>query len=30
MLILAVLGLLVVGIGFITPVPAVVRRRNNR
>ncbi|HEX2705996.1 MAG TPA: hypothetical protein VHM65_09575, partial [Candidatus Lustribacter sp.] len=30
MLILVVLGLLVVSIGLITPVPAVVRRRNQR
>ena len=30
MLLLAVLGVLVVGIGFVTPVPAAVRRRNHR
>jgi uncharacterized repeat protein (TIGR01451 family) len=30
MLLLAVLGVLIVGIGFITPVPAAVRRRNRR
>jgi uncharacterized repeat protein (TIGR01451 family) len=30
MLILAVLGLLIAGIGFLTPVPAVIRRRNRR
>ena len=30
MLILAVLGLLVLGIGFITPIPAAVRRRDRR
>lgn len=29
-LLLAILGALVVGIGFVTPVPAVVRRRNRR
>ena len=29
-LLLAVLGLLVLGIGFVTPVPAVIRRRNRR
>ncbi len=29
-LMLAVLGALVIGIGFVTPVPAVVRRRNRR
>jgi uncharacterized repeat protein (TIGR01451 family) len=30
MLLLAVLGVLIVGIGFVTPVPAAVRRRNRR
>ena len=30
MLILAVLGILILGIGFVTPVPAVIRRRNQR
>jgi uncharacterized repeat protein (TIGR01451 family) len=29
-LILGILGMLVVGLGFITPVPAAVRRRNHR
>ncbi len=29
-LLLAVLGLLVVGVGFVTPAPAVIRRRNRR
>jgi len=30
MLLLAVLGVLIAGIAFVTPVPAAVRRRNRR